>query len=221
MCGEASRISRTRLSLTPLRLRPPRATEKCAWVPSPLTAALSLEASLAAARVQPGAALPFAFDGLHTGSSNRPVYVAVARPLVRAALSGYDAVIFAYGQTASGKTFTLSGDDAGREPGIIPRAVRDVFRGIRQSESTREWLLRASYLEIHNEVVKDLLCPESVPQIRQDSKKGGRGTFVAPLHEEVVTTQAAVRALLARGQENRHVGATDWNERSSRSHTCA
>ncbi|CEH11898.1 related to kinesin [Ceraceosorus bombacis] len=113
-----------------------------------------------------------------------------------------------------------AGDDAGTEPGIIPRAVRDVFRGISQSERTREWLLRASYLEIHNETVKDLLDPDAVPQIRQDNRKGGRGTFVAPLREEVVTTQAAVRDLLARGQANRHVGATDWNERSSRSHTC-
>lgn len=181
---------------------------------------LCLEPSIGSARVQPGANAPFHFDSVHTGSSNRPVYVSVARPLVRAALGGYDAVIFAYGQTASGKTFTLSGDEAGKEPGIIPRAVRDVFRGIRQSERTREWLLRASYLEIHNEVVKDLLDPDAVPQIRQDTRKGGKGTFVAPLREEVVTSQAAVRDLLARGQENRHVGATDWNERSSRSHTC-
>ncbi|PWN39076.1 kinesin-domain-containing protein [Ceraceosorus guamensis] len=203
-----------------VRLRPPRASEKCAWVPMPFTSTMSLAPDLAAARVQPGAEKPFYFDGVHTGSSNRPVYVSVARPLVRAALGGYDAVIFAYGQTASGKTFTLSGDDAGTEPGIIPRAVRDVFRGISQSERTREWLLRASYLEIHNETVKDLLDPDAVPQIRQDNRKGGRGTFVAPLREEVVTTQAAVRDLLARGQANRHVGATDWNERSSRSHTC-
>lgn len=177
-----------------------------------------MDPALASQRVQPGAGAAHTFDGLLTGSSNRPVYVRCARPLVRAALGGYDAVVFAYGQTASGKTFTLSGDEAGKEPGIIPRAVRDIFRGIRQS-SGREYLLRASYLEIWNESVKDLLDPGNLPQIRDD-RRSKKGTFVHPLREEIVTSPAQVRDLLARGQANRHVGATDWNERSSRSHTC-
>ncbi|EPQ31225.1 uncharacterized protein PFL1_01410 [Pseudozyma flocculosa PF-1] len=203
-----------------VRLRPPKPGEKCAWIPSSVNGSLSLEPTLASQRVQQGAAGPFSFDGLLTGSANRPVYISVARPLVRSALDGYDAVVFAYGQTASGKTFTLSGDERGEEQGIIPRAVRDIFRGIRQSSARREYLLRASYLEIWNENVKDLLEPTNVPQVRDDRRKGGKGTFVHPLREEIVTSPGQVRELLARGQANRHVGATDWNERSSRSHTC-
>ncbi|CBQ68949.1 related to Kinesin [Sporisorium reilianum SRZ2] len=204
-----------------VRLRPPKRGEECAWVANPYSGTVALEAAIASGRTQSANLGPFTFDGIQTGSANRPVYVSVARPLVRAALDGYDAVVFAYGQTASGKTFTLSGDEKGQEAGIIPRAVRDIFRGIQQSSARREYLLRASYLEIWNEVVKDLLEPSNVPQVRDDKRKrGGKGTTVQPLREEIVTSPEQVRELLARGQANRHVGATDWNERSSRSHTC-
>ncbi|SJX64593.1 related to Kinesin [Sporisorium reilianum f. sp. reilianum] len=204
-----------------VRLRPPKRGEECAWVANPYSGTVALEAAIASGRTQSANLGPFTFDGIQTGSANRPVYVSVARPLVRAALDGYDAVVFAYGQTASGKTFTLSGDEKGQEAGIIPRAVRDIFRGIQQSSARREYLLRASYLEIWNEVVKDLLEPSNVPQVRDDKRKrGGKGTTVQPLREEIVTSPEKVRELLARGQANRHVGATDWNERSSRSHTC-
>lgn len=204
-----------------VRLRPPKRGEECAWVANPYLSTVALEPSIALGRTQSANLGPFAFDGILTGSANRPVYISVARPLVRAALDGYDAVVFAYGQTASGKTFTLSGDERGQEAGIIPRAVRDIFLGIAQSSARREYLLRASYLEIWNEVVKDLLEPSNVPQVRDDKRRrGGKGTTVQPLREEIVTSPAQVRELLARGQANRHVGATDWNERSSRSHTC-
>ena len=86
-------------------------------------------------------------------------------------MDGYNSVIFAYGQTASGKTFTLvcsflplsldliylfhqSGDQ--EEPGIIPRAMKDVFAYIKRTPA-REYLLRCSYLEIYNEAIHDLL----------------------------------------------------------------
>lgn len=73
-----------------------------------------------------------------------------------------------YGQTASGKTFTLSGNAA--NPGIIPQAVTDIFSYIRDHPE-KEFLLRASYLEIYNETLKDLLAPETgALKIRQDEK---------------------------------------------------
>lgn len=138
----------------------------------------------------------------------------------------------------SGKTFTLTGSES--EPGIIPRAIevrllavervlvsslasdsrthplQDVFAFIRR-HSGKEFLLRASYLEIYNEVIKDLLAPATRSvEIRG---AGGNDVTLHPVREEVVTNPAHVREILARGEVNRRTAATDWNERSSRSHS--
>ncbi|KAM0789736.1 hypothetical protein ACM66B_006591 [Microbotryomycetes sp. NB124-2] len=156
----------------------------------------------------------FMFDSVVTGSDNASVYEEAGKDLVLAAMEGFDSVIFAYGQTASGKTFTLTGNVG--NPGIIPQSVTEIFAYIREHPE-QEFLLRASYLEIYNETLKDLLAPETgALRIRQDDKKR---FFVSPLREEVVTHEAQVAALLRRGEANRSVGATDFNETSSRSHS--
>ncbi|KAK4051605.1 Kinesin-like protein kip2 [Microbotryomycetes sp. JL201] len=156
----------------------------------------------------------FLFDSVVTGSDNACVYEEAGKDLVLAAMEGFDSVIFAYGQTASGKTFTLTGNAA--NPGIIPQSVAEIFAYIREHPE-QEFLLRASYLEIYNETLKDLLAPETgALRIRQDEKKR---FFVSPLREEVVTHEAQVAALLRRGEASRSVGATDFNETSSRSHS--
>ncbi|KAF9240174.1 P-loop containing nucleoside triphosphate hydrolase protein [Melanogaster broomeanus] len=156
----------------------------------------------------------FHFDEVLTGSENKPIYNAVARSHVCATMEGYNAVIFAYGQTASGKTFTLSGNED--QPGIIPRAMKDVFAHIRRT-STREYLLRCSYLEIYNETIYDLLSPPSVAAT-QPVQIVGQG-MLAPLREEVVTSLKGVREVMERGERHRRTASTDWNERSSRSHS--
>ncbi|KAI0310930.1 P-loop containing nucleoside triphosphate hydrolase protein [Amylostereum chailletii] len=165
-----------------------------------------------------GASPPeFVFDEILTGSENKPVYNAVARGHVLAAMEGYNAVIFAYGQTASGKTFTLSGDE--EEPGIIPRALKDVFAHIRRTPS-REYLLRVSYLEIYNETIHDLLAPPSTRATQPVQLQGsGSNVTMSPLREEVVTSLKGVHAVLERGWGARRTASTDWNERSSRSHS--
>ncbi|KIO06241.1 hypothetical protein M404DRAFT_24972 [Pisolithus tinctorius Marx 270] len=156
----------------------------------------------------------FHFDEVLTGSENKPVYNAVTRSHVCAAMEGYNAVIFAYGQTASGKTFTLSGNED--QPGIIPRAMKDVFAHIRRT-SAREYLLRCSYLEIYNETIYDLLAPPSVAAT-QPVQLIGQG-ILSPLREEVVTRLKSVREVMERGERHRRTASTDWNERSSRSHS--
>ncbi|KAH9980095.1 P-loop containing nucleoside triphosphate hydrolase protein [Lactifluus volemus] len=156
----------------------------------------------------------FHFDEILTGTDNKSVYNAIARNHVCAAMDGYNAVIFAYGQTASGKTFTLSGDDD--QPGIIPRAMKDVFAFIRRTPA-REYLLRCSYLEIYNETIHDLLAPSSAPAVQLQGS--GANVWLTPLREEVVTSLAAVRAVIARGWSARRTASTDWNDRSSRSHS--
>lgn len=128
-------------------------------------------------------------------------------------MDGYNAVIFAYGQTASGKTFTLSGDQD--QPGIIPRSMKDVFAFIRRTP-TREYLLRCSYLEIYNESIHDLLAPSTTSA--QPVQIMGNGVLT-PLREEVVISLKGVKEVLERGEGNRRTASTDWNERSSRSHS--
>ena len=159
----------------------------------------------------------FRFDEILTGSENKPVYNAVARSHVCAAMDGFNAVIFAYGQTASGKTFTLSGDED--QPGIIPRAMKDVFAYIKRTP-TREYLLRCSYLEIYNEAIHDLLAPPSSSVSQPVQIQGtGANVVLTPLREDVVTCLKGVHEVLLRGEGNRRTASTDWNERSSRSHS--
>lgn len=102
------------------------------------------------------------------------------------------------------------------QPGIIPRAMKDVFSHIRRTP-TREYLLRCSYLEIYNETIYDLLSPPSV-SATQPVQIIGQG-ILAPLREEVVTSLKGVREVMERGERHRRTASTDWNERSSRSHS--
>lgn len=146
-------------------------------------------------------------------TTTRHVYDVAAQHVVNGAMEGVNGTIFAYGVTSSGKTHTMHGDQ--RSPGIIPLAVKDAF-SIIQETPNREFLLRVSYLEIYNEVVNDLLNPAGQNlRIREDSQ----GTFVEGIKEEVVLSPAHALSLIAAGEEHRHVGSTNFNLLSSRSHT--
>ncbi|CAN1803403.1 Kinesin-like protein KIN-7K, chloroplastic [Linum perenne] len=146
-------------------------------------------------------------------TTTRHVYDVAAQHVVSGTMDGVNGTIFAYGVTSSGKTHTMHGDQ--RSPGIIPLAVKDVF-SIIQETPNREYLLRVSYLEIYNEVVNDLLNPAGQNlRIREDAQ----GTFVEGIKEEVVLSPAHALSLIAAGEEHRHVGSTNFNLLSSRSHT--
>jgi centromeric protein E len=132
-----------------------------------------------------------------------------------AAMEGFNALIFAYGQTASGKTFTLSGSPS--SPGIIPLAIADLFSQIRHTPD-REYLLRASYLELYNETILDLLSPGTSRELSLSEGKQKGEIVINGLTECAVRTEEEVRKLLRQGEERRKVGGTDWNARSSRSH---
>ncbi|KAI8815166.1 P-loop containing nucleoside triphosphate hydrolase protein, partial [Cladochytrium replicatum] len=136
------------------------------------------------------------------------LYDRTTRKIVWSAMEGINGTVFAYGQTASGKTYTMMGIE--EQPGVIPQAVED-------EAGDREYLLRVSYLEIYNETIRDLLSPEIADvRIHEDRK---RGVYVSPLKEEIVTTPKQVMKVIQRGEQNRHFGSTDYNEHSSRSHT--
>ena len=110
-----------------------------------------------------------------------------------------------------------SGDED--QPGIIPRAMRDIFGYIKRTPA-REYLLRCSYLEIYNEAIHDLLAAPSTSAAQPVQLHGsGSDVVLTPLREEVVTSLKNVREVLERGERNRRTASTDWNERSSRSHS--
>ncbi|KAL5213267.1 hypothetical protein ABZP36_024114 [Zizania latifolia] len=156
----------------------------------------------------------YAYDRVFAPTTTtRHVYDVAAQHVVSGAMEGINGTIFAYGVTSSGKTHTMHGDQ--RSPGIIPLAVKDAF-SIIQETPNREFLLRVSYLEIYNEVVNDLLNPAGQNlRIREDPQ----GTFVEGIKEEVVLSPAHALSLIAAGEEHRHVGSTNFNILSSRSHT--
>lgn len=105
---------------------------------------------------------------------------------------------------------------SGNEPGIIPLAVHDLFRTI-EEHLDREFLLRMSYMEIYNEEINDLLVPEHRKlQIHESIE---RGIYVAGLREEIVTCPEQVLEFMSFGESHRHIGETNMNVYSSRSHT--
>lgn len=147
-------------------------------------------------------------------SSTDEVYNDTAAPIVEAAMLGFHGTIFAYGQTSSGKTHTMTGDKD--FPGIVQLAVEDIFNTIENSPE-REFLIRVSYLEIYQENVVDLLGNLAK---HLDIKENYHGTvFVENLKENVATSVEEVMKEMKKAEVNRHIGATKMNERSSRSHT--
>lgn len=178
-------------------------------------------------------ALTFSFDHAYDEESTQAeLYENTARPVLESCLQGYNATILAYGQTGTGKTYTMDGGNIDNldARGIIPRSVEQIFRHI-SSHAHRNvrFLARASCIQIYQEVVSDLLAasgcmaPESndsTPQgtalaIREDPE---RGVYVDGLSEWVVRKPVEVYELMDRASRIRATGATRMNDFSSRSH---
>ena len=146
------------------------------------------------------------------------VYNESVASLVKRAMEGYNSTVLAYGQTSTGKTHTMTGkrDD----PGLIPLCVKDCFKYVRDNESneSREYLFRFSYLEIYKENIRDLLSSStSAPQpVRLFD--GPDGLVIRGVKEVVVSSPNKVFQLLKQGDKKRQVGATHMNQQSSRSH---
>eukprot|EP00256_Glycine_max_P057441 XP_014625286.1 kinesin-like protein KIN-7O isoform X4 [Glycine max] len=157
----------------------------------------------------------FEFDQIFSENcATAQVFEARTKDIVEAAVRGFNGTVFAYGQTNSGKTYTMRGTKA--EPGVIPLAVHDLFQIIQQ-DVDREFLLRMSYMEIYNEEINDLLAPEHRKlQIHENLE---RGIYVAGLREEIVASPEQILDLMEFGESHRHIGETNMNVYSSRSHT--
>ncbi|TRY92738.1 hypothetical protein DNTS_024825 [Danionella cerebrum] len=159
----------------------------------------------------------YSFDRVFdAGESTAQLYQDIAKPIVVSAVEGYNGTIFAYGQTSSGKTFTMMGSE--HNPGVIPLAMADVFKTIKSCPK-KEFLLRVSYMEIYNETVTDLLCDSWKRKPLEIREGNYKNVYVADLTEELVTSPEQALTWITKGEKNRHYGKTKMNQRSSRSHT--
>lgn len=167
----------------------------------------------------PGVPVRFTYDyAFSPGSPQILVYEQAAKNIVESVMKGFNGTVFAYGQTSSGKTFTMSGPDIDdfEMQGIIPRMVHKVFEDISSTDSYIEFTVKVSYCEIYLEQIKDLINPDKNNlKIHEDKT---RGIFIADLSEEYVSSEEEVYALMKLGTSNREVGSTQMNEGSSRSH---
>lgn len=156
----------------------------------------------------------YIFDCAFGQNSNQAdVYKEVAKPLIENVISGYNATVFAYGATGAGKTFTMLGTD--REPGIMARALNDLFNAMDRTKEEMKYKVSMSYLEIYNEMIRDLLNPSSgYLELREDS----RGVVVAGISEVQAKKTSEVMDLLMMGNKQRTSEPTAANKTSSRSH---
>ncbi|KAF1328333.1 Kinesin-related protein 3, partial [Globisporangium splendens] len=166
-----------------------------------------------------GEALTFTFDQVFgTKSTQAEVYAATAKPLVESALRGYNCTCFVYGQTGTGKTFSMEGVPGDAEyAGIIPRVMDDIFDGIQNMQAELEFLVRVSYIEIYLEKIRDLLEPSSNNLSVRESRE--RGVWIAGATEVCCASADEMMGVMCRGGANRVISSTRMNNDSSRSHS--
>uniref|UniRef100_A0A0N5AQQ1 Kinesin-like protein n=1 Tax=Syphacia muris TaxID=451379 RepID=A0A0N5AQQ1_9BILA len=160
----------------------------------------------------------FMFDAVYDESSKQiDLYDETFRELVDSVLDGFNGTIFAYGQTGSGKTYTMEGDPTKEDlRGVASNSFAHIFQHIAQSHN-QQYLVRASYLEIYQEEVHDLLSktPQAKMELRE---KPDIGVYVKDLTSFVTKSVEEIEHIMKVGQKNRSVGRTNMNEHSSRSH---
>ncbi|XP_030585617.1 kinesin-like protein KIF17 isoform X2 [Archocentrus centrarchus] len=161
----------------------------------------------------------FTFDGTYyIDQTTEQMYNEIAYALVEGVTEGYNGTIFAYGQTGSGKSFTMQGvSQPAAQKGIIPRAFEHVFESIQCAENTK-FLVRASYLEIYNEEIRDLLGSDT-KQGLELKEHPERGVYVRDLSMHTVHSVGECERIIEQGWRNRAVGYTLMNKDSSRSHS--
>ncbi|KAK2424881.1 kinesin protein KIN-5D [Trifolium repens] len=174
----------------------------------------------------------FVFDKVFgPNSQQKELYDQAVSPIVYEVLEGYNCTIFAYGQTGTGKTYTMEGGAIKKngefptDAGVIPRAVKQIF-DILEAQSA-EYSMKVTFLELYNEEITDLLAPEETTKfVDEKSKKpialmedGKGGVLVRGLEEEIVCTATEIYKILEKGSAKRRTAETLLNKQSSRSHS--
>ncbi|KAI7734063.1 hypothetical protein M8C21_014611 [Ambrosia artemisiifolia] len=178
----------------------------------------------------------FTFDKVFGPKAHqKDLYEQAVIPIVNEVLEGFNCTIFAYGQTGTGKTYTMEGDSKrsksgpkGELPsgaGVIPRAVKQIFDTLEHQNA--EYSVKVTFLELYNEEITDLLAPEEISRVVEEKQKkllplmedGKGGVLVKGLEEEIVTSASEIFTLLERGSAKRKTAETLLNKQSSRSHS--
>ncbi|RDW75913.1 kinesin-domain-containing protein [Coleophoma crateriformis] len=167
------------------------------------------------------------FDRVFSSAADQSmIYDDVVTPILDEMLSGYNCTIFAYGQTGTGKTYTMSGDmndtfgmlsDAA---GIIPRVLHSLFTKLELDDA--ESSVKCSFIELYNEELRDLIAPDDSVKLKiydDNSKKGHSTTLVQGMEESHIKSAVDGIKLLQSGSHKRQVASTKCNDLSSRSHT--
>ena len=160
----------------------------------------------------------FTFDSIITPTmSNKDIFDKLIKQNLNSLLKGINISIFAYGQTSTGKTFTMKGDPKNND-GLIPLSIKEIFNSLNNKDSLiTKYVVKVSYSEIYNETVNDLIdSSKKNLEIRESANKG---IFVSNLSELIVTNVEKTMQLLNKGESNRIIAETKLNEKSSRSHT--
>ena len=148
----------------------------------------------------------------------------MVEPVVKEVLEGYSCTIFAYGQTGTGKTYTMEGERSSGDftwendpkSGIIPRTMNHLFDKLESSGN--EFTVQVSLIEIYNEEIMDLLSTaQTVEKLKMyDDTKGG--IKIKGMSEVGVKNKDDIYEIMERGSMKRKVAATEMNAHSSRSH---
>lgn len=173
----------------------------------------------------------FTFDRVFGPSSSQvDVYNVVVSPLLKQVIAGYNCTVFAYGQTGTGKTYTMEGDrvddfnlhwQSDTSAGMIPRCFNQLFEELQLLEN-RQYIVRVNFLELYNEELFDLLTSDgnatSKIKLYEDVTKKG-SVIIHGLEEITVRNKMEIYKILEKGSERRQIAATLLNANSSRSHT--
>ena len=158
----------------------------------------------------------FTFDSVYDGSSSqKDIYSKVADPVVNSVMQGYNGTIFAYGQTGTGKTFTMIGG-TGESKGVIPRSISQIFLSIQQSPS-HSFSIKIGFLQLYMEMLQDLLSPDDNKTIKI-RENADDGVYLTGVSWKTVSSVKQCMDWLAVGDRNRSTAFTSMNAHSSRSH---
>ncbi|KAI4653723.1 hypothetical protein J4E93_001490 [Alternaria ventricosa] len=168
----------------------------------------------------------YQFDKVFSPAADQAMmYDEVVAPILDEVVDGFNCTIFAYGQTGTGKTYTMTGDISNVLPlpdaaGIIPRVLYALFQRLETDEIENS--VKCSFIELYNEELRDLLSPDDATKLKiydDNSKKGSTTTMVQGMEECHLKTAAEGITMLRNGSHKRQVAATKCNDLSSRSHT--